>query len=1103
MSNRQTTPSRKQPVQTASPRNSDEPEPVILKRVNTRFLLTALGIVAGLGLGLHGLHGVQLEGNAGKLKDRAKVAEAEGEYGQAVVLLRQYLNFRENDYDALLHCLRLRDALATAPQARSLVLLGYEELLRRDPGRPDEAEIRQDLVAVALSVGQYRLARRHLTILLEQGTFQDDRKKQAEKFPEFEYQRGLCHQAEGRIKDAFEAYLHVLELQPGRHKYYLPLAVLFAENPENLPHRDKPSGNTAERSASAWSLPENIEALLPRKAQADFDGNAAADRVLEWMVEQAQSPVEAYLARARFRHQRRRFAEARQDVEQARSLASRDSDLLLFSARLAVDQAHDARLRGHRAGYFALVRVARADAAAGRSQKPHDARFPLLESLIENEVRHGLSFLPATAEKRGEKARFPAVLADPDQQQQWALFQSEKASLREGLDAVARSIMEFKAQKPKRTRLRNEDPHPQPNLSQLTELEIQLRWSLADALISEYELLARNRPQPTPTEAVKRTVNQQIEKLKKFGAAQGNLDFLKARLAMAEANWNEAAGTLEHTRLRLIGQTEMIHRIDWLLDRCYDRLGNPDQRLQVALRALRETPDWLPAIVRLPFLYQEANRTQEALKACERIQAFPGAALALARLRLQQELAKPAENRNWEAIDGALDAADSQAAGNSAEATILRAEVSSLKADQFARQGTPTKSQEKYRRAAKRLDQALQASPGNPELWAARALLELKLPFPEHRTSRERIRDAEAILQQAQKELGDHLKLRLAAVQIASLLPWADALCALSALEKPAFPPEQQAEFLERLARTYAGFGSRSSNPQAKAAALRRVLACRKQAAAIQTGEMAPQMALGELAFERKDAGTIDLALRRVERLEGPHGPNGNYLNALKLLLRFKPALEPSAADEKAVRPIRRLLQQAMAARPFWTVLPRTLGDLEAAVGNWESAVAHYEKAYELGDRTRDMITRIVNYYVNRRQFESADQFLRKVALDAPLLLSGELARRQGRVAEQLGRFEESGGIAGPGEARSEDFRDYILESRLRFSHGERGPQVLEPLKKARDMAPEQPGPWLALCQLLCAGGKTSSGPSRNCRSQKPHYESPALSRAAHFGPLL
>ncbi len=234
--------SHRQSSTSARSHNDDDRSRVITKQVNTRFILTVLGIFAALGVGVHFLHGVQVEGNAGKLKERAQAAEAEGEYEKAVTLLNQYLNFRENDYDALLHFLRLRDGLATTKAARDELLLGYQGILRRDPDRPDEAEIRQDTAAIAMSVGEFALARQQLEMLVEPGKFDQYRDKHG---AELKYQLGLCCQAEGNIKEAFEAFLQVFdqdwEQQPNRYKYYLPLAALFAESYEDLPTKKSTS----------------------------------------------------------------------------------------------------------------------------------------------------------------------------------------------------------------------------------------------------------------------------------------------------------------------------------------------------------------------------------------------------------------------------------------------------------------------------------------------------------------------------------------------------------------------------------------------------------------------------------------------------------------------------------------------------------------------------------------------------------------------------------------------------------------------------------------------------------------------------------------------
>src|SRR5690606_33765562 len=123
----------------------------------------------------------------------------------------------------------LRDGLATEARQLHNVVLGYEEVLRRDFDRGDEAEIRQDIVAIAMIIERYPLALDHLRILLEGESHQGFRENHPDQVAELFYQQGQCHHAEGRFSEAFESYLRALELGDKQHKFYLPLAALFAD----------------------------------------------------------------------------------------------------------------------------------------------------------------------------------------------------------------------------------------------------------------------------------------------------------------------------------------------------------------------------------------------------------------------------------------------------------------------------------------------------------------------------------------------------------------------------------------------------------------------------------------------------------------------------------------------------------------------------------------------------------------------------------------------------------------------------------------------------------------------------------------------------------
>jgi tetratricopeptide (TPR) repeat protein len=581
----------------------------MVKKINMRLLFTTLAVFGVLAPSVYFVHAWQVEANADRLKERAEAAEAEGEYVKAFQWYGQYLNFRQNDFDTKLYYLRWRDGFATSREAYERVLLSYEELLRRDPNRPDEAEIRQDIIAVAMTIGDSPLAMHHLEILLKDEKFQDS--------PELKFQFAQSLQADGRTKEAFETYLEILEDSPGEPKYYVPLAYLFEDQWRNLPYAPEQdsetpleqepdteqktesdqNANSPEQESVAISFAEKIKRLLPKKNERDFPGGENAEQILEMMVVRLNS-AEAFLTRARYRHLRNRLAEARQDVETARGMDADSPSLLIISAELAVAQAQDARERIDRDKYPSFIGLAREDAASGRAQNPNDARFPLLQFLTEEEARAGLGLNPKTDEKQGDPEQ------DPLKQQEWVLLQKTEEILKEGLDVAKNASAEIESQKPVRTSQRNQEKNPLPNRFQLSSIITRLRSSLADTLISEHQLV-KNNPSSTANqlpsaESLNAEVNELIAQLKK-SRETGLSDYLSARLLMVEGEWKEAAWTLEQTRVRLTGRTDYIHRIDLLLDECYEKVGNPDKRVEVAERALRETPNWRPAIFRLPY----------------------------------------------------------------------------------------------------------------------------------------------------------------------------------------------------------------------------------------------------------------------------------------------------------------------------------------------------------------------------------------------------------------------------------------------------------------------------------------------------------------------
>ena len=75
--------------------------------------------------------------------------------------------------------------------------------------------------------------------------------------------------------------------------------------------------------------------------------------------------------------------------------------------------------------------------------------------------------------------------------------------------------------------------------------------------------------------------------------------------------------------------------------------------------------------------------------------------------------------------------------------------------------------------------------------------------------------------------------------------------------------------------------------------------------------------------------------------------------------------------------------------------MPRALGSLELLLNrdHPEVAMAHFRRAFDLGDRTRNVIGTLVAYYRERNDLSQASDLLAKVSSDKPALISGELAR--------------------------------------------------------------------------------------------------------------
>ena len=202
------------------------------QRINTRFIVTFAVILVVFAVGMHFLHAVQVDRNSHVLLDRAAVAEADDRLQDAILLLSQYVRLNPEDTDALARIGTLVNRADNSVSSWRRVYLTCEEVLRRDQGREDAAEIRWQLVQVAMKLRRFRDASDHLAILRDSDLPIDS---SVPDEAELCFIQGQCQQHLGRHLAAAQYYLASIQLASDRLDSYSALASLILQRFAKLP----------------------------------------------------------------------------------------------------------------------------------------------------------------------------------------------------------------------------------------------------------------------------------------------------------------------------------------------------------------------------------------------------------------------------------------------------------------------------------------------------------------------------------------------------------------------------------------------------------------------------------------------------------------------------------------------------------------------------------------------------------------------------------------------------------------------------------------------------------------------------------------------------
>ncbi len=574
-----------------------------------------------------------------------------------------------------------------------------------------------------------------------------------------------------------------------------------------------------------------------------------------------------------------------------------------------------------------------------------------------------------------------------------------------------------------------------------------LLWLLANVLLDDGD----------PDAAAKAT-----ERLRQAGGPPTGVDYLQARTLLGQGRWPEAARLLENTRPvmeRDGAAAGLLDQVDLYLAACYEQMDEPAQRLasfeRITARAARrgDAGDTLSAAMRgranvlwaLGHLDEAVTQYQELLGRPDPPKA---AWTELASLLIARTLQRG--DGDWREAEGVLRRA-AREAPDAVDVPLLEARLHLIRHE--------------WDQARAVLGEARRHFPKRVEPWAA--LIELA-------ELEEQPAEVVRLIGEAEEKTGDSVDLRLAKARAwatdvrkkaelrpgerpeeAAAVPFPPALSA----RLGDFTPDDQTRLLRGLMDAAYGAGRTAD-----------ALRLWQQLSALPQHQHDPRIKLVtvELALQAGDDAALGQALDEVRRIEGDQGPLWSYGEGLRLMRRGEKAKDPAALARAA-----ELLDAAAAQRPAWPALRLAMADLEKLRGNPDAAIAQYQKAIELNERSPRTYRALAELLSDRGRAAEADDVLRK--MPASTMAAGGMQWLAVDLALRNHDPARATQLAMAAVARdSNDYRDFlrrgtVLAAARRWDEGERD------LRRAVELAPDRAETWLALVRLLAASGRADA----------------------------
>ncbi len=389
----------------------------------------------------------------------------------------------------------------------------------------------------------------------------------------------------------------------------------------------------------------------------------------------------------------------------------------------------------------------------------------------------------------------------------------------------------------------------------------------------------------------------EIEELKNIGMNANMLNLLTGHYFVNASKFPQARDTLAPLQ-SVPWRPEFKARLSLLLARCYGHLGEPEQQHQASRRALTADPQNVGAKLDVIDHMVKQGEIDEAIgEYGSLVSRVPKARLLLAQLLITQIRQKPAKERDWTKVETVLDDAQ-KSMPDALEPYLFRAEFEV--------------DRDKPAQAREVLGKARSKFPKSVTVRCVLAnLMALEKKFD----------DANSVLDEAGKQLGDSVELRLQRARLVVAKGGPKAAARLNELSEKVdtFSKADRRKLFTRLAGEFA-------RREDSSAAIRLLSRWVEQ----DPDDVETRLNLFDLALQTADQKQAEHWMKQIQKLEGAAGSSGTLCEVLYLTWRAERASEKDRLEAERLRSqARAILSTLESRRPDLSAIPVAFARLE------------------------------------------------------------------------------------------------------------------------------------------------------------------------------